>query len=48
MLCLLIDDEESEESRRDFPHNLIYFIECEIVPEDGVLVGASVVSRYEF
>jgi hypothetical protein len=48
VLLVLIDDEESEESRREFPHRLVRLFGREVVSEDGVLVGARVVSSYEF
>jgi hypothetical protein len=48
VLSALLDDEESEESRREFPHRLVRLFGREVVPEDGVLVGARVISSYEF
>jgi len=48
MLSVLINDEESEESRREFPHSLIRLFGRKVVPEDGVLVGACVISSDEF
>jgi hypothetical protein len=48
MLCVLIDDEESKESRREFPHGLVYLIGREVMPEYGVLVATCVISGYEF
>jgi hypothetical protein len=48
MLCVLIDDEESEESRREFPHSLVRYFGREIVSEYSELVGTGVISSYEF
>jgi hypothetical protein len=48
VFSVLIDDEESEESRREFPHSLVRLFGREVVPEDGVLVGARVITSYEF
>jgi hypothetical protein len=48
MLYALIDDEESEESRREFPHSLVRHFGREIVSEYGELVGTGVISSYEF
>jgi hypothetical protein len=48
VLSVLIDDEESEESCREFPHRLVRLFGREVVPEDGVLVGTCVISSDEF
>jgi hypothetical protein len=48
VLSGLINDEQSEESRREFPHRLVRLFGREVVPEDGVLVRACVISSYEF
>ncbi|MHB8217062.1 MAG: hypothetical protein ACYDDS_13375 [Candidatus Sulfotelmatobacter sp.] len=48
VLSVLIDDEESEESRREFPHSLVRLFGRKVVPEYGVLVGACVITSYEF
>ena len=48
VFSVLIDDEESEESRREFPHCLVRLFAREVVPEDGVLVRAAVITGYEF
>jgi hypothetical protein len=48
MLSVLIDDEESEESRREFPHCLVRLFGREVVPEHGVFVRARVIASDEF
>ncbi len=45
--CLLIDDEESEESRREVPYGIVHLVGREIVLEHGVLVAPCVVLRDE-
>jgi hypothetical protein len=44
---VLIDDEESELLGRDFPEGVGGLCGGEIVPQDGILVLACVVLRYE-
>jgi hypothetical protein len=48
MLSVLIDDEESKESRCEFTHGLVRLFGREVVPKDGVLVRACVISSDEF
>jgi hypothetical protein len=38
VFSLLLNDEESEESRREFPYSLVRLFGREVVLEDGVLV----------
>ena len=47
VLRMLVDDEQSEESRRELPHRLIGLNWREVVPEHGVLVAPGVVLRNE-
>jgi hypothetical protein len=48
VFSVLINNEESKESRREFPHSLVRLFGREVVPEDGVFVGACVISSDEF
>jgi hypothetical protein len=48
VLRMLVDDEESEESRRELAHRLIGLYRREVVPEHGVFIATCVVPRYKF
>jgi hypothetical protein len=48
MFVVLVDDEESEESGRQFLHGHVHVLRLEVVPEHGVLVAACVISGDEF
>jgi hypothetical protein len=47
VFCVLVNDEESEQSRREFPNGLVRLFDRQVVAHDRILVAACVVLGYE-